>query len=337
MQKTIVCLCVAALMTATAWAEEPLVVKEARQNITLSGYTRGRTKQALASEVAGKVVKVHYDVGQTVGPLPFVEIDPTFIDFQIAQAQQALEKLKLAKSRNASQTDFLQKEFERADALHRDNVAPLARWEAAAEQLTQARLALQTTEAEISSLNIQLKELKERRARHRVMAPAGWVIVQRRVEPGEIIAAGTPLGQAADFTKLVVPLFVSGQELAAIEQLKSIAVRVEGQPARAKINWINPEFDERTRKLAIELVVLEYRGAQRGGLLTELTIEVAAGGLMVPKAAVVQRYDNPAVVLKADGRTVPVSILGENGEHILINQTAALRPGMELQAPTATP
>lgn len=321
--------------TSTAWAAEGLIVKEARKSVALSGYTRSRAVQTLASEVAGKVLKVHYDVGQTVGRPPFVEIDPTFIDFQVEQVRQTIEKLNVAKSRNASQVDFLSKEYERVNALHKDNVAPLAKWEAAAEQLTQARLTQDATEVEIKALNIQLRELKERRSRHAVTAPAGWVVVQRNVEPGEIIAAGTPLGRVADFTRLVVPMFVSGQELKALREQKTIAVRVEGRPAKAAINWVNPEFDERTRKLAIELALVDYKEEARGGLLTELTLEVAAEGLMVPKAAVTNRYDNPSVLLKADGRTVPVSILGESGEYILISHTAALAPGMELKARTS--
>lgn len=314
-----------------------LTVKVATERVTLSGYTRSRAKQMLASEVAGKVLKVHYDVGQTVGQLPFVEIDPTFIDFQIEQLRQTVDKLNVARARNVSQVDFLSKEYGRINALHKDNVAPLAQWEAAAEQLNQARMELDATNLDIERLNVQLRELEERRDRHKITAPAGWVVVQRNVEPGEIIAAGTPLGQVADYTRLVVPLFVSGRELEALRQQKHIAVQVEGHPAEATINWINPEFDERSRKLAIELILVDYKDGARGGLLTELTLAVPAEGLMVPKAAVSNRYDNPSVILEADGRTIPIAILGESGEYILIGNTTALVPGMELRAKTTTP
>lgn len=332
MVKLIACLCSCLFAVSAVWAQDSLTVTEARKSVTLTGYTRSRAKQTLASEVAGKVLKVHYDVGDSIHLKPFVEIDTTFIDFQIEHTQQTLAKLNVAGSRNASQVAFLEKEFKRVDTLHQDNVATLAKWEGAAEQLDQARLALQTTDVEINALKIQLKELKERRKRHKVVAPPGWVIVQRQVEPGEIIAAGTPLGQAADFTRLVVPLFVSGTELAAIQQLNPLKVLVDGRPARAVLNWINPDFDERTRKLAVELALVDFKGQVRGGLLTELTFHVPTEGMMVPKAAVTRRYDNPSVVLKADGQSVPISILGESGNYILISDTAALRPGMELEA-----
>ncbi len=330
MGKLIACLWAGLVIVGPAWAQEGLHVQAARKQVVLSGYTRGRAVQTLACEVAGKVTQVNYDVGQVVGQKPFLEIDPTFVDFQIEQAQWTLEKLTVARSRGAAHLAYLQKEYQRVDTLHQGSVAPLSKLEGAAEELDQARLALQTTEVEIKAIKTQLKELKERRGRHAVAAPAGWVIVERHVEPGEIVAAGTPLARAADFTKLVVPLFVSGEELAALRQDEPLAVKVDGQPGRARINWVNPQFDERTRKLAVELVLVGHTGEARGGLLTELVLEVAAQGLMLPKKAVVNRYDNPYVVLRG-GRTIPIVILGESGEDLLIAEQAALPPGTVLE------
>lgn len=331
MRTIIACLWAGLIIAGPVWAQDGLQVQAARKQVVLSGYTRGRAVQTLACEVAGKVTQVNYDIGQVVGGKPFLEIDPTFVNFQIEQAQWTLEKLTVARSRGASHLAYLEKEYRRVDTLHQGSVAPLSKLEGAAEELDQARLALQTTEVEIKALKTQLKELKERRLRHTVTAPAGWVIVQRHVEPGEIVAAGTPLAQAADFTRLVVPLFVSGEELAVLRQDETLAVKVAGQPGRARINWVNPQFDERTRKLAVELVLVDHSGEARGGLLTELVLEVATQGLMLPKKAVVNRYDNPYVVLQG-GRTVPVVILGESGEDLLIADQEALTPGTALEA-----
>ncbi len=332
MRQLLVCLSVWTIFTGTGWAQESFTVESARKNITLSGYTRSRAKQTLAAEVNGKVLKVNYDVGQTVAEKPFLEIDPTFIDFQIDLNQSALQKLKISSFRAKSQKDFLQKEFKRIDRLRRGNVATVAKWEAAAEELNQAELALQTTDLEIKSLTIQLKELRERRGRHNLKAPKGWVVVARKVEPGEIIASGTPLGQIADFTQMVIPLFVTGKQLDSMQSKEKIPVRVEGKPAYARLNWVNPEFDERTRKLAVELALVDYNGQIRGGLLTEFIVEVATEGLMVPKASVTDRYNNPSVTIKKSGERVPITILDESGNSVIIAENDRLIVGMGLQA-----
>jgi len=325
------------LAAGAAFAADGATVQPALKKITLTGYTRSNTTQVLASEVSGKVLHVHYDVGGAIGKLPFLEVDPMFIDFQIEQTQWSLEKLRVARQRNASRADYLEEEFRRIDRLHADNVATQSNWDAADEELAQARLALQATDVELKALSVQLEELKERRRRYRLPAPEGWIVVQRRVEPGEIIAAGTPVAQVADFTQLVVPLFVSGPELEALREPERLNVTVAGRPALARINWVNPEFDERTRKWAVELALVDYRGEAMGGLMTELTFEVAAEGLMVPRSAVVRRYDNPFVILQADGRRVPVVILGETADQVLIADHAILKPGMALQQGEASP
>jgi multidrug resistance efflux pump len=330
MLRLIVYLCAGLIVSGSVWAKDSLLVESAHKSITLSGYTRSRTKQTLAAEVAGKVLTVNYDVGQVLGNKPFLEIDPTFIDFQIDQARLTLQKLNIAKSRAQSQKDYLQTEFQRIDRLRQDKVTTIAKWDAAAEELEQAELTLQTNDLEINALALQLKELQERRSRHTLLAPKGWIVVKRNVEPGEIIASGVPLGQVADFTQMVVPLFVSGQQLTAIEELDHLNITVEGKPAFGKLNWVNPEFDERSRKLAIELGVIDFKGDARGGLLTELTIKVPSEGFMVPKASVTKRYDNPNVVLKKDGKTIPVTILDENEGFFIIADTKNLSVGMEL-------
>jgi len=330
MRRIIVWICFGLLLCGTAGAKDTPSVKAALKSVTLSGYTRSRTKQTLAAEVTGKVLAVNYDVGQTVQEKPFLEIDPTFVDFQINQAQLTLQKLIVSNTRAESQKDYLEKEFKRIDRLKQGNVATLAKWEAAAEQLKQAELALQTTDLEMKTLSIQLEELRERRKRHALIAPKGWIIVERRVEPGEIIATGTPLGQVADFTKAVVPMFVTGNQLNALKQKSRFKVSVDGKAAFAKLNWVNPEFDERSRKLAIELVLENYSGDIRGGLLTELTIDVPSEGLMVPKTCVNSRYNNPQVRLKKTGKKIPISILDDSGEYVIIAPTPALTVGAEL-------
>lgn len=317
--------------TQGAIAQVDLVVMPARKHVTLKGYTRSRTTMNVASEVAGKVLRVQYDVGQTITNHPFVEIDPTFIDFQIEQADLTLKKLKVSAERVASRTAYLETEFQRVSILLKGDATTQTRYDAAAEELGQSRLELQATQLEINTLKTQLTELKERRRRYAISAPPGWVVVERRIEPGEIIAAGTLLARVADYGSLVVPLYVSGDELAALEEIEPTTILLEGRPAMATLNWVNPEFDERSRKSAIELLIQDYNGRRRGGLLAEISLEVAAQGAMIPKAAVQNRLDNPRVILKTDGTEIPIVILGENSSHVIIADNAALPPGTALR------
>jgi RND family efflux transporter MFP subunit len=307
-------------------------VERARKQVTLSGYTRSRAKMTVASEVAGKVLRVNYDVGHTIDKQPFIVIDTTFINFQIEQVETSLKKLTIAQSRSISRVSFLQKEYQRIARLRQSDVTSESRYDAAVEELAQARLESQSTEAEIAALKTQLKELREKRNRHSIYVPRDWIVVEKKIEPGEIIATGQPLAQVADYTQLVVPLFVSAKELEALESRAQLNIMVEGEPAQATVNWVNPEFDERSRKLAVELILPSYSGPHRGGLLTEMSLEIQADELMVPKTAISDRYENPRVTLKSNGQSIPIVILDEDGSYVLIARNHELAPGMELVA-----
>ena len=320
------------LLAGPAWAgEAPLMVAEARQQVELTGYSRSRIDMTLSAEVSGKVLDVGYDVGDAIGKAPFVRIDPTFIDFSIALTRQGIAQLDAALAQNQSRTDYLQKEYARIDALFQKNSTPAQRRDQFRQDLDQALLQRPSLLAQKAAEQTRLSELLERKKRHDVYAPPGWIVTARHVDPGEIVSAGTPLASVGDYRRLVVPLSVTSEELAAIESFTApFAVRLDGRPAEASVRWVNPEFDEDTRKLAVELAVDRWDGERRGGLVMTLTVEIPAPGLSVPKAAVVNRFENPRVRLKESGKEIQVIVLGETNSSLRIAENPKLRPGMAL-------
>ena len=153
----------------------------------------------------------------------------------------------------------------------------------------------------------------------------------------KLVTVNTPVARVADFKHLVVPLSVSAQELGAIQQLDpEFDILLDGKTARAAIEWINPEFDEKTRKLSIELILRSYPGPKRGGLTCRLALQTVTEGVWVPKQAVISRYENPRVFLKKTGAEVKVLVLGQAENHFIIADDPRLPPGAVLQAPAAS-
>jgi multidrug efflux pump subunit AcrA (membrane-fusion protein) len=319
-----------------AWgASATLVVGKARQEVELTGYTRSKTEVTLSSEVSGKVLAVAYEVGDVVGTEPFVQIDPTFVDYSIKLARRAVEQLDAALAQNDSRVGFLRREFARIDTLYRNKSAPQQRRDQIRQDLDQAALERRSLLARKAAEQTRLAELLERRKRHDIYSPAGWRVSARNVDPGEIVTPSMQLAVVGDYRRLVVPLSVTPAELAAIRSLGNFfTVRLDSRKAQAQIRWVNPQFNERTRKVSIELLIAEWTGEHRGGLVMRLPVAVPAPGLSVPKAAVVNRYENPRVRLKDTGEEVPVLVLGETNSHLRIAENPKLRPGMALKPAT---
>jgi hypothetical protein len=112
---------------------------------------------------------------------------------------------------------------------------------------------------------------------------------------------------------------------------------LDGRPARAAVDWVNPEFDEKTRKLSIELALRSYPGPKRGGLVCQLALQTVTENLWVPKQAVISRYENPRVFLKPSGTEVQVLVLGQTENHVVIARDPRLPPGTRLQVQTGRP
>ncbi len=311
------------------------LVENAEKESVLTGYSRSKTSMVVSSEVTGKIISIHYDIGDSVGDEPLIEIDPTFIDFEIQSLRKMSGLLENSFQRADEQVRFYEKEFNRMDALYKENSASGIKRDAAEQEMIQSRLQREHASIELEKMKVSLKELLERKKRHQIFAPAGWKMVGRMVEEGELVMKGTPLARAADFRTLVVPLSVSGKELEAILALApEFNAYLEKEPVKAAMRWINPEFDEKTRKLGIEILITHYPGEKRGGLLFSLPLKIPVPGVQIPKASVIRRYENPKVQIKDSGETVNVLVMDETDGHLIIAEDPRLLPGTVLADPS---
>jgi hypothetical protein len=285
----------------------------------------------ISSEVSGKITARNYDIGQLVGSDPFFLIDTTFIDFQIEATRQTLKQLNITMQMKRSRVNYLKKEFDRILELFQRNSTAGSQRDSAEEEFTQAKFEMDSTAVQIAQARTTLAELEERRRRHQISAPQGWSITGIQVEVGEIVQVNTPLASVGDYRKLVVPMALSAAEFASLERLEEpFDALLEEIPIKAIIRHIDPQFDEKTRKINLELEVHGYTGNRRGGLRLMLPLKVHTGRLQVPRAAVINRYENPRVKIKSTGEEISIIVLGESNEHLIIGDKPQLTPGVEL-------
>jgi RND family efflux transporter MFP subunit len=303
-------------------------VEPAAKEIVLTGYTRSKNTMVISSEVSGKIISVNYEVGDTIGKEPVVEVDSTFVNFQIQSLRRSFQLLENNLKKANEQVKFFEKEFSRMDKLYKENSASGIKRDAAEQEFIQARLQRDHAAIEKSKVEVSLNEALELKKRHMIFAPFGWKVVDKTVEIGEHVIQGAPLARASDFRTLAVPLSVSGEELEAIRALPlEFSANLEQENIKAIIRWVNPEFDEKTRKLRIELLIAQYTGEKRGGLRFKLPLKIPSHGIQIPKAALVDRYENPRVKIKATGEMINVSVLGENDGNLIIVEDPRLPSG----------
>ena len=276
----------------------------AAREITLTGYTRARHIMLMVSEEAGRCARVLADVGDEIGEEGvFAILDRTFIDL-------AIEKNRVEQRRLENMIAYYSKEVGRYQELVGRETAAESTLDGFRNKADQSRFQLQ-------ALKVEEANLKERRMRYLIRVPAAWKVVERAAEPGEWISVGRQLGKAGDFRTLLVPFSLSPQEYNALKHLEgSPELRFPdegngGLTVRAVVERTSPAFDPQTRKISVDLAVRKGLPHMRGGLRSELTLNLPdpSGAVIVPSSAVSERYDE-FWLTRADGEQVRVILLG---------------------------
>lgn len=263
------------------------------------GFTRAAAEISIISEVSGRCLELTADVGEV---LPkngvFARLDDTFVKLEIETNENRQEALE-------SRTAYLKRELERSQTLNRSAALSASELDQIQEEYDQAMLDLQALQTEAAIL-------KERLKRHQVIVQPNWRIISRDVEPGQWVGAGTPIGRAADFTKLLVPVSLTYQEYSALRTLPSIPVKLTDldQTIPAKLVKVSPGFDPETRKIQAELELSSGLSERRGGLRAEVDVptEAEPHTFIVDSAAISERY-NTFWLKRQDGEEVEISVL----------------------------
>jgi len=293
----------------------------AEREITLTGFTRPRATLAVIAETSGRVLEVVWDIGDTVGDAGvFTRLDPTFIQLE-------LEANQVEQSRLRARIDYDEREAGRYRTLTDKGSASRSRLDTVEHTLRDNRFALR-------ALAVAEKTLEERLARTQVTGPAGWRIVDRRVEPGQWVNVGEVLAKAADFRALLVPFALAPTQYAALERLGDtlgLWLPHLGREVTAEVYRVNPDFDPETRKIEVDLRITGPVPEHRGGLRAQLRLPVPQGGntVLLPKTAVESSYEEHWVT-RADGQRIRVVLLGNGAgsdRNLLRISSPRVQPG----------
>lgn len=287
-----------------ATAEETVELKPYQQTQLLTGFTEAKQTINISSEVGGKCLTVHAEIGTTIpGSGVLAEIDTTFIKLDIQANRLELESVK-------RQLKTERKMLARYRTLINKNSAT----EATLDEVT---LKVDLHEMELKTLDNQYLRLQENLARHTITAPGGWTLISRMIEPEEFIQPGQIIGSVGDYSQLIIRLALSNSELVNLRQQEDIALYFPDLKLEtvARIFRISPTFNEATKKIAVDLIIdNDERLGLRGGIRGEVRLlKPKEESYLVPTSSLITRY-NAHWLVKESGDKVRVLMLGSLDE-----------------------
>ncbi|MCZ6805851.1 MAG: efflux RND transporter periplasmic adaptor subunit [Deltaproteobacteria bacterium] len=125
-----------------------------------------------------------------------------------------------------------------------------------------------------------------------IRSPFSGTVLERLVDEGQYVSAGTPLYRIADLSRVWVQIDAYETDLPHLRVGQEVVVKVEGlagEPFIGRTAFIDPVLDERQRTARVRVEVDNARGRLRPGMFAEAVIETDAvdgpAPLVIPESA----------------------------------------------------
>lgn len=244
------------------------------------GTLRSAESVVISSEIAGRIVDIGFDEGQPIdaGALLF-RLDDSILK---AERNQARANLTLARRNN-----------ERAQELHRKNLASARERDETAANLEVAQAALELAEARLDKATIR--------------APFSGIAGLRRVSPGDYVTAGTALVNLEAIDTLKVDFRVAEKALPALATGQQLTLNVDAWPGErfaAEVYAIDPRVDVANRSIGLRARLENPDGKLRPGLFAKVMLAFATvdDAVLVPEQAVMPRGEQSFIYVIEDGK-----------------------------------
>lgn len=287
-----------------------------------AGEVRPRVESRLGFRVAGKITQRQAEVGQKVkaGAL-LAQLDPQ--DYRLA-AEAARAQVAAA----LTNRDLAAADYKRYVTLREQNFISGAELERRETTLKAAQAQLDQAQAQMAAQGNQARYTT-------LVADVSGIITAVEAEPGQVVAAGTPVFRIAQDGPRDVVFAVPEDKVAGMQPGSDVAVRLWAGNAAltGKIREVAASADPVTRTYAVKVSLDAAAQPPLGATVTVVPQSLAHAGLQViklPTSALRQEGKGTAVwVLDKATMTVklqPVEVATADGNEAVI--AGGLQPGM---------
>jgi RND family efflux transporter MFP subunit len=253
----------------------------------------------IASKIGGRLEKLSVNIGDIVhnGQLVAV-LDSDEYRQQVIQATAELEvaRANLEEQRNAIEN--AQREYERTKALRLKKIASESQLDAAESEFKSQQAKLKVAGAQISQKEAVLK-MAEIRLSYSVIkilgtSATGYVVGERFVDEGAMLAPNTPIVSILDIERLIVAINVIGRDYPKIQIGQEAVISTDAFPKdtfTGKVIRLAPILKEKSREARVEIEIPNTQRRLKPGMFARVQIQfnVHDNATVVPLAALVKR------------------------------------------------
>lgn len=303
-----------------------------------SGEVRARSESRLGFRVGGKIMRRQAELGQRVrvGDA-LAQLDPQ--DYQLAAAAAKAQVAAAQTNRDLAAADY-----KRYKDLREQNFISGA-------ELERRDAALKAAQAQLDQALAQGSAQGNQAAYTTLKADVAGVVTAVEAEPGQVVAAGTPVVRIAQDGPRDVVFSVPEDKVAQVKPGSAVEVRVWGANGLQKgtVREVAASADPVTRTFVVK-VGLDTRDAPALGttatVLPQALGRAGVQAIKIPTSALRQDGSGTAVwvldgasmtvklqpiqIATADGNEVVVASGLESGQQVVIAGVHVLAPGQKV-------
>src|SRR5437016_2849249 len=279
-------------------------------DLTLAATTQAIQDSIIYARTSGYLRKRYVDIGDrvTAGQL-LAEVDSPEIEQQLRQARADLQQSERNRDLQKANLDLARVTMGRYEAADAEGAVAKQALDQSVSTYRTAQAAMAAAEANVESNRANVQRYQEMTSFQRILAPFSGTVIQRNVDVGALITAGSPVNNTA-----VAPSSVTGGanglfEVARIDSLRvfvnvpqayapnvkvglpvQIAVRGQlGQPVMGKVTRTASAIDPGTRTLLTQVDMPNPSHRLLPVMFVYVTFKIAPSGThwRVPATAVI--------------------------------------------------
>lgn len=262
-------------------AAEPL-----GRGVSTVGTLRADEAVTVRPEVAGRIVKIHFEEGQRVeAGAPLFSLDSSVARASLREAQATLENARRASTRAV--------ELAKGSLISRSEL-----------ENTEAQLAV--SEARVASARAQLQKMT-------LVAPFGGVVGLREVSVGAYVNIGQVLVNLVRLDPMEVDFSLPESQLSSAKVGQPVSITVDalaGETFTGELKAIEPLIDVNTRSAKLRAQVANADYKLHPGLFARVNLGTGsnATALLVPEQALLQQGETRFVYRIVDGKAARTEV-----------------------------
>ncbi len=275
----------------------------------------------LAAQNSGIIKKIYFEVGDEVKKdKTLVQIDSDLLDAQIKALKANLDAAKDTLTNSS-------KDYQRYKKLLESNTITQKEYD-------DALLSKNSSDSNVKALEANLKELQIQSYKKSIKAPYNGTVVEKNVNLGEWVSAGTAIAKIVDTTKAEITFNVPLNVFNGLRKGDVYEINVGDTILKATLTAAIPQGDKLTRTFPIKFKADLDKAFVFDGQEAKVNLSKNAimEGLLLPRDAVIKRFGQNVIFAIDDkmiAQMIPVQIVGYMGTQVAV-AAQGLVPGMDI-------